>query len=387
MSISVRANSVRRWLGLLTAAPLLLAACGGQTPISPSTANSGTGGGSGAVIVGVVTGLGAQASASTSSASGTRPLPATPSAATSMSGLTVTVVGSSLSSAVNDAGRFELANVPAGRVQLRFASSGINATATIGDVAKDQFIQIEIQVGPDSAVVIAEERTGKVSLCHVEGNGTYHPITVSESAEQDHRAHGDGKVGDPVPGQALKTFNASCQAVGPSIDIEKSTNGEDADDAPGPSIRVGAPVTWSYVVANTGTVDLTGITVVDDKGVILDCQGKTSLTAGASMTCTGAGVATLGQYSNVGTATASWTMASGSGTVTDSDASHYLGVTPDDDESPKVTLCHKTGNGKFVTLSVSVSAEPAHRAHGDGSIGDAIPGMTGKVFGAGCSVQ
>jgi hypothetical protein len=300
----------------------------------------------------------------------------------------VKVVGTNLSTAVNDAGRFEIADVPAGSVQLQFTGNAIDATATIGNVANDQFIQIEIQVSPTSAVVVAEERTGKVSLCHAEGNGTYHAISVSENAENDHRAHGDGKVGDPVPGLPLRVFDVGCKAVGPGIDIEKSTNGQDADDAPGPSILVGAPVTWSYTVANTGTVDLTGIAVVDDKGVVVDCQGKTSLTPGSSMTCTGAGVATLGQYSNVGTATGTWTTTSGSGTVTDSDASHYRGVLPDEDgDGPKVTLCHKTGNDKYVTVDVSVSAEPAHRAHGDGAIGDAIPGMTGKTFGTGCTVQ
>ena len=31
--------------------------------------------------------------------------------------------------------------------------------------------------------------------------------------------------------------------------------------------------------------------------------------------------------------------------------------------------------------------EPAHRGHGDGTIGEAVTGMTGKVFGANCAVQ
>jgi hypothetical protein len=36
---------------------------------------------------------------------------------------------------------------------------------------------------------------------------------------------------------------------------------------------------------------------------------------------------------------------------------------------------------------VSVNAEPAHRAHGDGKIGEAVPGSPGSIFGAGCAVQ
>ena len=184
MSISVRANSVRRWSRLLTVVPFLLAACGGRTPISPSGSNSGTGG-SGAVIAGIVTGPAAQAFPSALSTGRARPLGATPSAATPMVGLTVKVVGTNLSTAVNDAGRFEIVDVPAGSVQLQFTGNAIDATATIGNVANDQFIQIEIQVSPGSAVVVAEERTGKVSLCHAEGNGTYHAISVSENAEND----------------------------------------------------------------------------------------------------------------------------------------------------------------------------------------------------------
>ena len=151
-----------------------------------------------------------------------------------------------------------------------------------------------------SAVIVEESREGKVSLCHAEGNGSYHLIDVSESAEPAHRAHGDGRIGDPVPGQTGKTFDADCRPVGPSIDIEKSTNGEDADSAPGPSILVGSAVNWRYVVTNTGTVNLTGVMVVDDRGVAVSCAGQTTLAPAASMTCTGAGLAALGQYPQLG---------------------------------------------------------------------------------------
>jgi hypothetical protein len=54
---------------------------------------------------------------------------------------------------------------------------------------------------------------------------------------------------------------------------------------------------------------------------------------------------------------------------------------------PKVSLCHRTeGTQAFVMLSVPASAVDAHRAHGDGRVGDAVPGRPGMTFGPGCSV-
>ena len=106
----------------------------------------------------------------------------------------------------------------------------------------------------------------------------------------------------------------------PGIDIEKATNGSDADHPPGPFLPVGGAVTWTYLVRNEGSVLLTGITVTDDRGVVVSCPQNT-LAIGASMTCTGAGTAVGGPYENTATATG----VAGAVTVEDSDASHYFG--------------------------------------------------------------
>jgi hypothetical protein len=50
----------------------------------------------------------------------------------------------------------------------------------------------------------------------------------------------------------------------PDIQIRKYTNGYDAPNAPGSSIDVGTPVTWTYEVTNTGNVVLHDIKVTDD---------------------------------------------------------------------------------------------------------------------------
>jgi hypothetical protein len=303
------------------------------------------------------------------------------SAATS--DMVVTIVGTSLSATVDASGFFQLVGVPSGDIQMQFRNGTISATVQISNVGQG-LIEIQVQVSGNSATVVNEVRSNdKVALCHGTGNGSYHLIDVSTSAESAHRAHGDGKIGDPVPGSTTQTFGQNCQVTGPAVEIEKTTNGEEADNAPGPTIQVGAPVTWQYHITNTGTINLTGIQVTDDRGVTVTCPA-TSLTPGQSFTCTASGTATQGQYRNVGTVTAS----SASGSVTASDASHYFGqVAGDEDDGPKVSLCHRTGNGRYVPIEVSVNAEPAHRAHGDGKVGEAVPGSPGRFFVAGCNLN
>jgi hypothetical protein len=354
-----RIHVCRLWLPLL-----LIGACGGN-PAGPSGPDAAT-------VAGVVylDGGGTK---------GVHAINGTPA-----SGLTVTVSGTNLSTAVQPSGYFQLPNVPVGTVRLQFRDGSVNAGAELANVRPGQLVEIEVQVNGSAATVVSDLRSdNKVSLCHSTGSGEYHSITVSDSAEPAHRAHGDGKVGDKVPGTTAQTFDQNCKVVGPSVKIKKSTNGEDADAAPGPTIIVGTPVTWSYVVTNTGTVSLTAVTVLDDRNVTVTCPG-TTLAVAQSMTCTGTGTAVEGQYRNVGSVTA----ASGSGSVTDSDVSHYVGRRPDETtEGPKVQLCHRTGNGAYHSIEVSVSAEPAHRAHGDGQIGEGVPGNAGKVFGTGCTIR
>jgi hypothetical protein len=223
-------------------------------------------------------------------------------------------------------------------------------------------------------------REQKVLLCHAEGNGSYHQIDVAVSSEPSHRDHGDAKVGEPVPGRPNMIFDSTCRPTGPSVEIEKTTNGSDGQD-----IVVGTAITWRYIVRNTGTVTLNTVSVTDNRGVAVSCPA-TSLASEATMTCTGIGTAVLGSYSNIGTVTAGFTFNGTTGTVTDSDESSYRGIalTPEEEEGQKVTLCHRTGAGFFVKIEVDLSAEPAHLAHGDGKPGGPVPGRPGQVFTSTC---
>jgi uncharacterized repeat protein (TIGR01451 family) len=110
----------------------------------------------------------------------------------------------------------------------------------------------------------------------------------------------------------------------PDIDIEKATNGEDADEAPGPTLDVGDAVTWTYLVTNTGNVNLTNIQVNDDilgsiTTIIDQGDGDAILSVGESWTLEATGDASCGDYTNLGTVTGDY----GDVTVSDEDPSHY----------------------------------------------------------------
>ena len=110
----------------------------------------------------------------------------------------------------------------------------------------------------------------------------------------------------------------------PDIDIEKATNGEDADDPTGPIVTVGDPVTWTFEVTNIGDVSLVDVAVTDTLEGDIACP-KDTLAPGESMTCIETGIAVIGQYANLATVVGN----NSSGViVTDEDPSHYIGTEP-----------------------------------------------------------
>ncbi len=111
------------------------------------------------------------------------------------------------------------------------------------------------------------------------------------------------------------------------ITIEKATNGEDADTPTGPSVEVGDPLSWTYVVTNPGNVPLDNVTVTDDQGVTPvfidgDTNGDGLLDPDETWTYEASGTAVAGQYANIGTATGLDPLER---TVEATDPSHYLG--------------------------------------------------------------
>ena len=124
--------------------------------------------------------------------------------------------------------------------------------------------------------------------------------------------------GNQISASDTATVFVDAPPLVPAITVSKLTNGSD-----GPLILVGSTVNWSYLVTNTGDVELTSVSVVDDKGVTVTCP-KSTLAVSESMTCTASGVATIGNYTNIATASGTFDTQ----TVTDTDDSSYFGANP-----------------------------------------------------------
>lgn len=132
----------------------------------------------------------------------------------------------------------------------------------------------------------------------------------------------------------------------PAINIEKYTNGVDADAPTGPFIPVGGNVTWTYVVTNPGRVPLSNVTVTDNilavNPVFIsgDTNSNGLLDVGESWLFRATGIAVVGQYANIGSVVG--TPPEGQN-VTDSDPSHYYGFT-EETNTPLINI-EKATNG------------------------------------------
>ena len=134
------------------------------------------------------------------------------------------------------------------------------------------------------------------------------------------------------PGDSDLTIDAGLLQFipAPGIDIEKATNGVDADTAPGVELIVGEVATFTFVATNTGNVDLADVSVTDDVlGPICDIE---NLAVGASETCETTATVTEGQQQNVATATGQpIDPATGEpigDPVTADDPSNHIGIVP-----------------------------------------------------------
>ena len=156
MNLSCRMAAMFLW----SAFSVFVVACGQASfaPTSPSAVagRGGSAAATGAVISGTVAGI-------------ARPLTASSDQATTLATgpVTVTVVGTSISTTVDGSGRFQLTGVPAGDVQLKFTATGLDATLTVRGVQTGDRIDIKVAISDRSIRIEAErrERNGR------DGNG------------------------------------------------------------------------------------------------------------------------------------------------------------------------------------------------------------------------
>ena len=188
----------------------------------------------------------------------------------------------------------------------------------------ESFARLELYIDESNSLegLTKEERTTLKELAHLivdkvagaNGKIQYEPMKVYYLWNEDN----DERQDLIVPETSLVPINSECS--NPKIQIETSTNGVDSDTATGMAIPFGGAVTWKYEVTNSGNVSLVDIKISDDKmGVVCTFN---ALLANETKSCTKKGVASTGQYINVGTVSAK---SSKGVVVNDSDKSHYIG--------------------------------------------------------------
>ena len=84
----------------------------------------------------------------------------------------------------------------------------------------------------EASVAVGAMRQTKMSICHrTEGTNKFILISVAESAVEAHLAQGDGRVGDPVPGQPGMKFGADCALV-PMVPVTITFSGLSGNGSP-----------------------------------------------------------------------------------------------------------------------------------------------------------
>lgn len=171
-----------------------------------------------------------------------------------------------------------------------------------------------------------KDRDDKYSLCH-----EYCEVKLchDDNLRKGGRAH-CRSVREKFVNKCHKP--PSCEPYTTSIKVTKTTNGTTYDPAVPLLLVVGQPVTWTYVVTNTGNTPVTLTSVSDEQTgmatptVVTNCTQAlpASLAVGATNTCTLTGSAVAGSYTNTVTATANY----GATTVTSKAIGGYEGLTP-----------------------------------------------------------
>lgn len=178
-----------------------------------------------------------------------------------------------------------------------FVANTGNVTVTEVAVTDDRLADGDIACTPGTGNLIGTLTPGQTATC----TATY-PVTQADidAGQIVNLGTVDSAETEPVSDSATATALQD-----PSVQIVKVAN-------PASFAAPGTTITYSYAVANTGNVTLTGLAVTDDRLATVTCPDGNpiaSLAPGASTICTATYVTTLadlegGPITNVGTVTA-----------------------------------------------------------------------------------
>ncbi|MDD1759884.1 MAG: choice-of-anchor E domain-containing protein, partial [Methanothrix sp.] len=201
-------------------------------------------------------------------------------------------------------------------------------------------------------VTVTDNVTGVVGTIPLLLPGEIRTLTATGPASSGQYANLGNATGTPPVGDDVSDEDPSHYfGQNPGISLVKSTNGNDANDPTGPGIMENGTVIWTYLVTNTGNVNLTNVSVTDN---ITGLVGTIPLLLpGENKTLTVNGIASAGQYVNLGNATGTPPVGDD---VSDEDLSHYIG------QSPSISLIKSTNGddannatGPYITVGDTVT--------------------------------
>ncbi len=210
-------------------------------------------------------------------------------------------------------------------VEPAVGSISVEKSEANGALPDDWTFQLEGSDGSsylvDSGQTISDLPLGQYTITESGPEG-WHLTSVSG---QGCALEGQSVLASVVSGTESITCTLVNEVDYPSIVLEKyvsndSATWHDADVPPGPYIIEYDPAFWTFVISNTGNVDLTTVVVTDT--VLGEICTIDSLAASADQICTAISLAEEGQQENLGFATAEYS----GGTVGDQDPCHYFGV-------------------------------------------------------------
>ena len=219
---------------ILAAMIVAVTACGGDatlSPVGPSRSSSSPG----ASISGTVSGTGVTA---------TRALDGGAFSLLATSSVTVSIVGTNISTTTDGQGQFTLNNVPEGTVTLNFTAPGASAMITLSGIGPDDKVQIQVTLNGNNARVDSEHHSspgkdkkefqGRISSIDATAKSFQIPgLTVKTTASTVIR-HGnrtmqfsDLKVGDHV--EARGTMDGTTLTA-TEIKVENDNDDDDKDE-------------------------------------------------------------------------------------------------------------------------------------------------------------